>query len=145
MKAAVKFFAIRPDQYARACLGLHSRCRFASSQRAWRRSTCGWHSSWWRRFAGDRRESSRRRRASSGCRSRRLAWSEEFSQHGVSIIFLLGPAGRSAEDELLVQVQGMIAEYERAKILERCRRQITQCGSSGVFPRLRNSSENALR
>ena len=70
---------------------------------------------------------------------------EEFSQHGVSIIFLLGPAGRSAEDELLVQVQGMIAEYERAKILERCRRQITQCGSSGVFPRLRNSSENALR
>ena len=38
------------------------------------------------------------------------------------MIFLLGPSGQSAEDELLVQVQGMIAEYERAKILERNRR-----------------------
>jgi site-specific DNA recombinase len=47
---------------------------------------------------------------------------EEFRQQGVIPIFLHGPAGQTAEDELLVQVQGMIAEYERAKILERCRR-----------------------
>jgi len=47
---------------------------------------------------------------------------EEFTRQGVSVIFLNGPTGRTAEDELLVQVQGMIAEYERAKILERSRR-----------------------
>jgi site-specific DNA recombinase len=47
---------------------------------------------------------------------------DEFKNRGVEVIFLLGPSGQSAEDELLVQVQGMIAEYERAKILERSRR-----------------------
>ena len=47
---------------------------------------------------------------------------EELSRAGAQVKFLNGPAGVTAEDELLVQVQGMIAEYERAKILERCRR-----------------------
>jgi site-specific DNA recombinase len=47
---------------------------------------------------------------------------DEFKNRGAQVIFLLGPSGQSAEDELLVQVQGMIAEYERAKILERSRR-----------------------
>lgn len=47
---------------------------------------------------------------------------DEFSRQGVDVKFLHGPSGQSAEDELLVQVQGVIAEYERAKILERCRR-----------------------
>jgi site-specific DNA recombinase len=47
---------------------------------------------------------------------------EEFQSHGVSVRFVTGPETQSAEDELLVQVQGMIAEYERAKIAERCRR-----------------------
>lgn len=47
---------------------------------------------------------------------------DEFARHGVTVTFVHGPSGQSAEDELLVQVQGMIAEYERAKILERCRR-----------------------
>jgi site-specific DNA recombinase len=47
---------------------------------------------------------------------------DELGSRGVQVTFLLGPSGQSAEDELLVQVQGMIAEYERAKILERCRR-----------------------
>ena len=47
---------------------------------------------------------------------------EEFRARAVSVVFLQGPAGQSAEDELLVQVQGMIAEYERAKIVERGRR-----------------------
>jgi len=32
------------------------------------------------------------------------------------------PRGSTPEDELLVQFQGMIAEYERAQILERSRR-----------------------
>ena len=37
-------------------------------------------------------------------------------------MFVKSPQGNSAEDQLLVQFQGMIAEYERAQILERSRR-----------------------
>lgn len=48
---------------------------------------------------------------------------EEFSRHGTTVIFNNGSSNeQTAEGELLVQVQGMIAEYERAKIIERCRR-----------------------
>src|SRR6266481_8106607 len=47
---------------------------------------------------------------------------EEFSKHGVELRFVKSPQGSSAEDQLLVQFQGMIAEYERAQILERSRR-----------------------
>jgi DNA invertase Pin-like site-specific DNA recombinase len=48
--------------------------------------------------------------------------SEELSRCGVELIFLKAPAGTTPEDRLLVQFQGMIAEYERAQIAERCRR-----------------------
>ena len=61
---------------------------------------------------------------------------DELRRHGVTPVFLHGPAGQTAEDELLVQVQGMIAEYERAKILERCRR--------GKIHRARNGSVNPM-
>ncbi len=47
---------------------------------------------------------------------------DEFRQAGVEVVFLNRPIGDSPEDDLLLQVQGMIAEYERAKILERSRR-----------------------
>jgi site-specific DNA recombinase len=47
---------------------------------------------------------------------------EEFARHGVETAFVKAPAGQSPEDQLLVQFQGMIAEYERAQILERSRR-----------------------
>ena len=47
---------------------------------------------------------------------------EEFARHGVETLFVKSPQGNSAEDQLLVQFQGMIAEYERAQILERSRR-----------------------
>src|ERR1700680_3541488 len=47
---------------------------------------------------------------------------EEFARHGVETLFVKAPQGSSAEDQLLVQFQGMIAEYERAQILERSRR-----------------------
>jgi site-specific DNA recombinase len=47
---------------------------------------------------------------------------EELSRCGVELVFLKSPAGASPEDQLLVQFQGMIAEYERAQITERCRR-----------------------
>jgi site-specific DNA recombinase len=47
---------------------------------------------------------------------------EELSRCGVELVFLKAPAGTSPEDQLLVQFQGMIAEYERAQIAERSRR-----------------------
>ena len=47
---------------------------------------------------------------------------EELQRCGVSVVFLQAPAGETAEDRLLAQFQGMIAEYERAQILERSRR-----------------------
>src|SRR5438132_6903240 len=47
---------------------------------------------------------------------------EELARHGVETLFVKAPQSASAEDQLLVQFQGMIAEYERAQILERSRR-----------------------
>ncbi|HTY83810.1 MAG TPA: recombinase family protein [Silvibacterium sp.] len=47
---------------------------------------------------------------------------EEFARQGVETLFVNTPQGDSAEEQLLVQLQGMIAEYERAQILERSRR-----------------------
>src|SRR5215831_18437606 len=47
---------------------------------------------------------------------------EELARHGVETLFVKSPRGNSPEDQLLVQFQGMIAEYERAQILERSRR-----------------------
>jgi site-specific DNA recombinase len=47
---------------------------------------------------------------------------EELAGCGVEVVFLRNPIGRGPEEDLLRQVQGMIAEYERAKIMERCRR-----------------------
>jgi site-specific DNA recombinase len=46
---------------------------------------------------------------------------EEFARHGVETLFVKSPQRNSPEDQLL-QFQGMIAEYERAQILERSRR-----------------------
>ena len=56
---------------------------------------------------------------------------EELARRGVSVVYLKAPAGDTPEDRLLVQVQGMIAEYERAQIVERTRRgkrHKAQCG-----------------
>src|SRR6516164_4153626 len=47
---------------------------------------------------------------------------EELTRCGVEVVFLRISVGRGPEEDLLLQVQGMIAEYERAKIMERCRR-----------------------
>jgi site-specific DNA recombinase len=47
---------------------------------------------------------------------------EELARAGVETLFVRTPRGSTPEDELLVQFQGMIAEYERAQILERSRR-----------------------
>ena len=58
--------------------------------------------------------------------SRRYAYQvlivEELVRCGVEIVFLNNALGKDPEENLLLQVQGMIAEYERAQILERSRR-----------------------
>jgi len=47
---------------------------------------------------------------------------EEFKQSGVEVVFLNDEMGKSPESDLLLQLQGIIAEYERMKIMERSRR-----------------------
>jgi site-specific DNA recombinase len=47
---------------------------------------------------------------------------EELKRAGIEVQFCERPIGDSPDDQLLLQIQGAIAEYERAKILERCRR-----------------------
>jgi site-specific DNA recombinase len=47
---------------------------------------------------------------------------EELSRCGVELVFLNNPIGQDPELTLLLQVQGMIAEYNRVKIMEGSRR-----------------------
>src|SRR5271165_5423411 len=61
---------------------------------------------------------------------------EEFARAGVRAEFVKGPRGDSPEDQLLVQFQGMFAEYEKAQLMERYRRGKTyraQAGSVNVL------------
>ena len=76
--------------------------------------------------------------AAQGCMDVVLVWSpdrlarkfayqallvEEFARAGVRVEFVKnGPRGDSPEDQLLVQFQGMFAEYEKAQLMERYRR-----------------------
>jgi site-specific DNA recombinase len=57
---------------------------------------------------------------------------EEFAKAGSSVLFVNGPSSDSPEDALLVQFQGMIAEYERAQIIERTRRGKTHRARQGT-------------
>jgi site-specific DNA recombinase len=47
---------------------------------------------------------------------------EEFSRNGVEIVFIKSSHGTTPEEQLLLQFQGMISEYERTQIVERTRR-----------------------
>jgi DNA invertase Pin-like site-specific DNA recombinase len=47
---------------------------------------------------------------------------EELARCGTRVEFVKGPRGDSPEDQLLVQFQGMFAEYEKARLAERYRR-----------------------
>jgi hypothetical protein len=72
----------------------------------------------------------------------------ELRKHGVTVVFLNGPSGKTAEDQLLVQVQGMIAEDKRAVRVgsrtarsqqtplpaQRARRTLPPAGADGVRP-----------
>jgi site-specific DNA recombinase len=62
---------------------------------------------------------------------------EEFARAGVRVEFIQnGARGDSPEDQLLVQFQGMFAEYEKAQLMERYRR--------GKAHRARTGSVNVL-
>ena len=61
---------------------------------------------------------------------------EEFARVGTEVTFVNGPKGDTPEDHLLLQFQGMIAEYERAQIAERTRR--------GKIHRARSGSVSVL-
>ena len=61
---------------------------------------------------------------------------EEFARAGVRVEFIKGPRGDSPEDQLMVQFQGMFAEYEKAQLMERYRRgkaHRARCGSVNVL------------
>ena len=61
---------------------------------------------------------------------------EEFARAGVRTEFVKGPRGDSPEDQLLIQFQGMFAEYEKAQLMERYRRgkaHRARCGSVNVL------------
>ena len=47
---------------------------------------------------------------------------EELARQGVETVFIKTPQTETPEGQLLLQFQGMIAEYERTQILERTRR-----------------------
>jgi len=57
---------------------------------------------------------------------------EEFSRHGVEVVFTKSPQAKTPEEQLLLQFQGMIAEYERAQIVERTRRGKRYKAKSGL-------------
>src|SRR4051794_29957211 len=57
---------------------------------------------------------------------------EEFRRAGVEVVVLDRPIGGTAEDDLLLQIQGVIAEYERARILERSRRGRRHAARAGL-------------
>jgi len=58
---------------------------------------------------------------------------EEFAKQGVEVVFIQSPPVTTPEQQLLVQLQGMIAEYERAQIAERTRRGKKHRAQSGVI------------
>ena len=61
---------------------------------------------------------------------------EELARCGIRVEFVNGPRGDSPEDQLLVQFQGIFAEYEKAQLAERYRR--------GKAYRARSGSVNVL-
>ncbi len=75
---------------------------------------------------------------------------EEFGRCGVDVVFIKSAKATTPEEELLLQFQGMIAEYERAQIIERSRRgkrHRARTGSisvlSGVLAPVRNVTKAA--
>jgi len=62
----------------------------------------------------------------------------EFEKQGVDLVFLNTPKAQNPEDQLSHHFKSIFAEYERAQIIERCRRgrnHRAQQGSVSVIPR----------
>jgi site-specific DNA recombinase len=57
---------------------------------------------------------------------------DELGSHGTEVLFINSPKAETPEEALLLQFQGMIAEYERAMIKERSRRGKRHKARSGV-------------
>jgi len=60
-------------------------------------------------------------------------WMEEFEKLQVQWIFLQNPFGDTPQGKLLTQMQGRMAEYERAQIHERTRRGRVEKARRGEF------------
>ena len=56
---------------------------------------------------------------------------EEMKRLGVDFIFTNRQIGDTPEDQMLLQIQGVVAEYEREKIMERSRRGKIYCARKG--------------
>ncbi len=56
---------------------------------------------------------------------------EEFRRAGCQVVFVQHPIGDAPDDQLLLQIQGAIAEYERAVLAERFRRGKLQKARAG--------------
>lgn len=61
---------------------------------------------------------------------------EEFERGGCQIEFIDQPMSRNPHDQLLVQIRGAVAEYERSLIAERMRRGRQQKYRAGLLLRL---------
>src|SRR3954466_13785151 len=57
---------------------------------------------------------------------------EEFARAGADVVILNRPIGQTPEDTLLLQLQGMFAEYERTRMIERSRRGKRHLAQAGV-------------
>ena len=69
---------------------------------------------------------------------------EEFQRLGVEIIFSNKEISNSPKDQLLLQIQGVISEYEREKIMERSRRGKLQKASKGFVSVLGGAPYGAM-
>jgi site-specific DNA recombinase len=58
---------------------------------------------------------------------------DEWQPANVELVFLNQSLGKSPEDDLLLQMQGIIAEYERAKFMERSRRGKRHAAQGGLL------------
>ena len=66
---------------------------------------------------------------------------EELQRSGCEVVFLNHPFGKTPEEQMLVQVQGVFAEYERALINERTRPRPPVCCEASP----RELGQSALR
>ncbi len=65
---------------------------------------------------------------------------EEFKKYDINVVFQNSPSQTSPEETMLLQMQGMFAEYERAQITERTRRGKKHKAKNGAISVLTRAS-----